>query len=289
MSERNAIILAAGTSSRFIPLSLEKPKGLLEVKGEVLIERQIRQLNEAGVKDITVVTGYKAGSFEYLKDKFGIQLIQNEDYSRYNNTSSIIRVLDRLSDTYICCSDHYFSENVFADKANISYYAARFAKDETGEYCLSIDNDDYIRAVSIGGKDAWYMAGHVYFSESFSRTFRKIMLKEYEKERVRNGYWEDVYISHINDLPMKVKRYDDTEIFEFDTLDELREFDRSYIDDTRSSILKGICERMSWKESEVNHLTKRLFEEIKAVFTLEHNGTTYQVTWSPDNTIIDRL
>ena len=41
MTKRNAIIMAAGTSSRFVPLSVERPKGLLEVKGEVLIERQI--------------------------------------------------------------------------------------------------------------------------------------------------------------------------------------------------------------------------------------------------------
>ena len=32
--KRNAIILAAGTASRFIPLSTEFPKGLLEVKGD---------------------------------------------------------------------------------------------------------------------------------------------------------------------------------------------------------------------------------------------------------------
>ena len=37
----NAIILAAGLSSRFAPISYEKPKGLLRVRGEVLIERQI--------------------------------------------------------------------------------------------------------------------------------------------------------------------------------------------------------------------------------------------------------
>ena len=37
----NAVILAAGASTRFIPLSLEQPKGLFEVKGEKLIERQI--------------------------------------------------------------------------------------------------------------------------------------------------------------------------------------------------------------------------------------------------------
>lgn len=38
----NAIIMAAGVSSRFAPLSYEKPKALTVVKGEVLIERQIR-------------------------------------------------------------------------------------------------------------------------------------------------------------------------------------------------------------------------------------------------------
>ena len=49
----NAIILAAGMSARFAPLSFERPKGLLRVKGEVLVERQIRQLQKAGVSDIT--------------------------------------------------------------------------------------------------------------------------------------------------------------------------------------------------------------------------------------------
>ena len=63
----NAIIIAAGTSSRFVPISYEKPKGLIEVKGEVLIERQIRQLHEGGIKDITIVVGYMANSFAYLK------------------------------------------------------------------------------------------------------------------------------------------------------------------------------------------------------------------------------
>ena len=164
----NAIIMAAGTSSRFVPLSLEKPKGLLEVKGEVLIERQIRQLNEAGVEEVTVVTGYKADAFNYLQDKFGVSLVYNEDYNRYNNTSSVIRVIDCLSDTFICCSDHYFSRNVFLDKADESYYAARFAKGQTGEYCLGLDEHDYINEVIVGGHDAWYMAGHVFFNSSFS-------------------------------------------------------------------------------------------------------------------------
>ena len=34
------------------------PKGLLNVKGDILIEREIRQLQEAGINDITIVVGY---------------------------------------------------------------------------------------------------------------------------------------------------------------------------------------------------------------------------------------
>ena len=38
---KNAIILAAGFGMRMVPINMETPKGLLEVKGETLIERII--------------------------------------------------------------------------------------------------------------------------------------------------------------------------------------------------------------------------------------------------------
>lgn len=43
-SPKRAIILAAGFGMRMVPINTEAPKGLLEVHGEPLIERQIRQL-----------------------------------------------------------------------------------------------------------------------------------------------------------------------------------------------------------------------------------------------------
>ena len=80
----NAIILAAGMSTRFVPINFEKPKGLLEVNGEVLIERQICQLKEKGISEIIVVVGYMKEQFEYLKDKFGVILVEAKDYERKN-------------------------------------------------------------------------------------------------------------------------------------------------------------------------------------------------------------
>ena len=85
----NAVIMAAGMSTRLAPLSYEKPKALLTIHGEVLIERQIRQLQEAGIEDITVIVGYHREQFEYLKDKYGVVLVHNPDYLTRNNNASI--------------------------------------------------------------------------------------------------------------------------------------------------------------------------------------------------------
>ena len=101
----NAIIMAAGTSSRFAPLSYENHKSLLTVRGEVLIERQIRQIKEAGIDNIVLVTGYMKERFEYLKGKFGISLVENTEFCRRNNHSSIYAVRHLLGNSYICSSD----------------------------------------------------------------------------------------------------------------------------------------------------------------------------------------
>ena len=269
--------MAAGTSSRFVPLSAERPKGLVEVKGEVLIERQIRQLKEAGIADITLVVGYKAEMFAYLCDKYGVEIVLNEDYARYNNTSSLIRVIDKLDNTFICSSDNYFPENVFMNDSDDSYYSALYAEGETNEYCLTTDADDYITDVRVGGRDAWYMVGHVFFNREFSEAFRNIMTEEYKNDTTRKGYWEDLYIRYIDQLPkMKINRYKEGEIQEFDSLDELRLFDDSYIADTRSIVVKSICRTLNLQESDVYG-----FKNIKYVgdylhFQFKVGDTTYE-------------
>ena len=271
----NAIIMAAGTASRFVPLSEETPKGLLEVRGEILIERQIKQLREAGVEDITIVLGYRAEMFQYLHDKFGVQLVYNDDYHVYNNTSSIIRVVDRLGDTFICCSDHYFTENVFLDKPEDSYYAALYASGETNEYCLQLDQQDWIEDVRIGGADAWYMAGHVFFNNSFSERFKEIFVEAYQEEETKMGYWEDVYMKHIASLPMKARKYKTGVINEFDSIDELRCFDTSYITDTRSSIVKNVCTKLNCKEKDLNTFTRIKHKDQYLLFSFNKGNELY--------------
>ena len=101
----NAIIMAAGFSARCMPLSKVMPKGLFLVKGESLMEREIRQLVDAGIREIIVVTGYLHEKFDFLADKYGVKLIYNEDYDKYNNMSSIYASRDYLKNSYVLCSD----------------------------------------------------------------------------------------------------------------------------------------------------------------------------------------
>ena len=65
---RNAIILAAGKSQRFAPFTYEKPKGLFKVRGEILINRQIEQLIEAGVNHICSCRIYEREIFLFRKE-----------------------------------------------------------------------------------------------------------------------------------------------------------------------------------------------------------------------------
>ena len=250
MKVDNAIIMAAGTASRFAPLSYEKPKALIEVRGEVLIERQIRQLREAGIEKVVVITGYKAEQFEYLKDKYGVVLINNPYYLTRNNNSSIYAAREYIKNSYICSSDNYFITNPFESDVDESYYSAVYMEGETGEWCISEDGG-WIKDVKVGGEDSWVMLGHVFWSESFSRSFLHILEDEYEWPETADKLWETIYIEHINELPMKIRKYPADFIFEFDTLDELREFDTSYITNTRSEILKKVAGELGVEEKEI--------------------------------------
>lgn len=283
MKVDNAIIMAAGTASRFAPLSYEKPKALVEVRGEVLIERQIRQLREAGIEEIVVVTGYKAEQFEYLKDKYGVLLIHNPDYLTRNNNASIYVAREYLRNSYICSSDNYFLYNPFESDVDESCYSAVYMEGETGEWCIT-EEEGWIKDVKVGGHDSWVMLGHVFWSETFSHSFLHILEGEYEWPETADKLWETIYIEHIKELPMKIRKYPVDFIFEFDTLDELRCFDESYINDTRSTILKRMAGELGVEEKDIRSVKSfKDKDNTAAGFTFEINERKYRYYYETQN------
>ena len=277
----NAIIMAAGLSSRFAPLSYEQPKALISVKGEILIERQIRQLHEVGITDIIIVVGYKKEQFYYLEEKFNVKIIENPEYEIRNNNSSIYAVRKYLKNSYICSADNYFPTNPFEKMVDESYYSAIFSDGPTNEWCLTYDDSDWITDVTIGGANQWFMLGHVFWSEEFSQKFVSILEKIYDEPSTADKLWESIYIDYIHLLKMKIRKYDSSQIFEFDTLDELRQFDSTYYNDTRSRIIRECAKQIGCKENDLFHfepLKNSLGQVIGVSF--KYNNDTYQYDYS---------
>ena len=272
----NAVIMAAGLSSRFAPISYEKPKALMTVKNEILIERQIQQLQAAGIAEIIVVVGYMKEKFEYLTHKFGIKLVENCEYAVRNNNSTIYAVKNHLKNTYICSADNYFEENPFEREVEDAYYATIFADGDTDEWCVAYDEDNTIIDVTIGGCKEWVMLGHAFWTKEFSDRFCDILEAEYAKKETINKFWENIYIEHIDELKLKIRKYPSNYIYEFDSLDELRLFDKSYCDDTQSQIIKTIAKKLECKESDLlNFYPKKNNDGNIVGFTFNCNNDKY--------------
>lgn len=161
-----------------------------------------------------------------------------------------------------------------------AYYAAVYAEGETAEWCLREGPDGYINGVTIGGEDAWYMLGHAFWNQEFSKKFLEILETVYELPETRDLLWEGVYMAHLEELKLKIRKYPADYIFEFDTLDELRMFDSSYIEDTRSKILKATAQQLRCREADITDICVFRGADNKAAgFTFSAGRERYEYVY----------
>lgn len=252
----NAIILAAGKSTRFAPFTYEKPKGLFCVKGEILIERQIEQLQSAGISEIYVVVGYMKEKFFYLEQKYGVKLILNNEFGKKGNLYSIYVAKEYLQNTFICCADHYFVRNPFAaeNPDNHSYRACAYQKGKFREFAVECSDADVITEMTVGGSDSLAMVGHAYMNENFSSTFRRLMEVEINDFGVASMFWEEFYAKHSRQLTFYKQEFRADEILEFDSIEELRTFDSEFLINVDSEIISNICGTLHCEPNDITNI-----------------------------------
>lgn len=254
---RNAIILAAGKSNSFAPFTYEKPKGLFCVKGEILIERQIEQLRDAGVRDIYVVIGYMKEKFFYLEQKYDVKLIVNNEFGKKGNVYSLYVARENLSNTYVCCADHYFTYNPFINDnpENLSYRDCVKLDGKFREFAVECSDAGVITAMTVGGIDSLAMVGHAYMNERFSSIFRNLMENEINDFGIASMFWEEFYAKHIKQLTFYKKEFHVGDIQEFDSIDDLRAFDSEFLLNVDSGIITNIIKTLSCHPNDIEDIS----------------------------------
>lgn len=288
---KNAIILAAGMSSRFIPVSYEIPKGLISVKGDIMIERIIEQLKAAGIQEIVVVIGYKMEKFFYLRNKYDVKLVVNNEFASKNTHSSVYVARDYLSNTYICCSDNYYPKNMFHRYEYRAFYCSVYIPGISYvERAFQFDNNGLIYDTNKPSNNQWVMYGHAYFDINFTNKFKPILEDYFGRPGIEYMYWETIYAENVNELPMWIRQCDNTEILEFDSMEELKQFDRNYIYNNKVKVFENICNVLHCDISDIEDIEtiKKGLNNQSFKFICKGDSYIYRHPGVNASTVIDR-
>lgn len=229
--EVNAIIMAAGMGTRLKPITNNTPKPLVKVNGIPMIENIIQNLIACYVQDITIVVGYLADRFEYLKDKYNVNIIKNVDYNVANNISSLYYAREKLKKTIILDGDQIITNNkIIRTDFDKSGYVCWWEENFANEWMLHLDeNNKIVKCFRNGSDKAWELKGLSFWTEEDSRKLKQYLVEEYEIAKNNEIYWDDIAMFKYNEsFDLYGYKIDKEDIIEIDGLNDLIKIDPSY-------------------------------------------------------------
>lgn len=248
---RNAIILAAGFGMRMVPINLSTPKALIEVNGEILIERTIRQLHEAGVTNITVVVGFMKEQFEYLIDEYGVDLAVNSEYSKRNNLHSLAYVAGRIDNSYIIPCDIWCAVNPYSRTEPYSWYMVSDKMDEDSTVRVNRKRE----LVTIPEKEAGNaMIGITYLTGREAAIVRENLRKMDTDEDYDDEFWERALYGERDRMILQAKTVSASDFVEINTYEQLRELD-SGSNHLQSDAIHTICGALGCSVSDISDIS----------------------------------
>lgn len=267
---RNAIILAAGFGIRMVPINLSTPKALLEVNGEPLIERTIRQLHEAGVTDITVVAGFMKDSFEYLIDEYHVDLVINDAYAAKNNLHSLALVAGRIHNSYIIPCDIWCADNPYSDTELYSWYMV--SEETAADSTVRVNRKtELVRPAR--GETGNRMIGLSYLAEPEAATVREA-LKEMDADPAReNDFWEET-LYQKDRMILQARVVPAGETVEINTYEQLRDLDAGS-GHLKSDAIRVIAETLGCRETEITEINVLKKGMTNRSFLFSEKGKKY--------------
>lgn len=247
---KNAIILAAGFGMRMVPINTETPKGLLEIKGERLIERTIRQLHEVGITEIYVVVGFMKEQYEYLIDEYGVDLIVAPDYATKNNLHSLKTAADHLSNSYIIPCDIWCEKNPYSRNELYSWYMVSDLVDDDSTVRVNRKQELVVQKEQAGGNA---MIGICYLLEAEAEIVRERLEELGRDSRYDGAFWEET-LYQKDRMIVTARVVHAADAVEINTYEQLREID-SDSSQLQTDAIQVICQALGARPDEVTNIT----------------------------------
>ena len=247
---KNAIILAAGFGMRMVPINTETPKGLLEIKGERLIECTIRQLHEVGITEIYVVVGFMKEQYEYLIDEYGVDLIVAPDYATKNNLHSLKTAADHLSNSYIIPCDIWCEKNPYSRNELYSWYMVSDLVDDDSTVRVNRKQELVVQKEQAGGNA---MIGICYLLETEAEIVRERLEELGRDSRYDGAFWEET-LYRKDRMIVTARVVHAADAVEINTYEQLREID-SDSSQLQTDAIQVICEALGAQQNEVTNIT----------------------------------
>ena len=247
---KNAIILAAGFGMRMVPINTETPKGLLEIKGERLIECTIRQLHEVGITEIYIVVGFMKEQYEYLIDEYGVDLIVAPDYTSKNNLHSLKTAADHLSNSYIIPCDIWCEKNPYSRNELYSWYMVSDLVDDDSTVRVNRKQELVVQKEQAGGNA---MIGICYLLEAEAETVRERLEELGRDSRYDGTFWEET-LYQKDRMIVTARVVHAADAVEINTYEQLREID-SDSSQLQTDAIQVICEALGAQQDEVTNIT----------------------------------
>lgn len=227
---QRAVFLAAGKGTRMSPITDDLPKPLVKVNGQPIICSLLKAVVAIGIEEIYIVRGYLGEKFDCLLEEYPkIKFIDNPDYAKANNISSIVAAADYLANSYIIESDLLLSNPslITAEQERSNYLA--IPKNHTDDWCFYTDEENIITQMSVGGKNCQQMVGISYWTAEDGTRLARRAKELYANPANHQLYWDEIALSRfLPEFTIRTRLCQQEDIIEIDTLAELQAIDSSY-------------------------------------------------------------
>lgn len=279
---QQATILAAGYGLRMVPINTEEPKGLLEVHGEPLIERIIKQLHKVGITNIKIVVGFMKEHYEYLIDEYDVDLIVNPYYSTRNNIYSLYVAKDRLANGYIIPCDIWFKDNPFSTLEDPSWYL--FSDRLTDHSHWQVSKNTKVKYTKEPGNR---MIGIAYLNQEDAEVLTN-HLDEMIKAKKYDSFWEDA-LADKKQFLISGRIIPNSEHAEINSYEELLELD-SNSSHLQNEAIQIIEDTLNVNKSDISniHTLKKGMTNRSFIFTVKDKRYIMRIPGEGTDNLINR-